>query len=62
MYAQIVIECQTQKNLICCEYCIAKEACQLHLDGKNKLKVEKEPNLLFAVGPETLTRQKVDFK
>jgi len=31
MFAQIVLDCQTQKETVSCEYCIVKENCHLRL-------------------------------
>jgi hypothetical protein len=36
MYAQIVIDCQTQKETVSCEYCIVKENCHLRLELEHK--------------------------
>ena len=32
MFAQIVIDCQTKKEVISCGYCIVKENCHLRLE------------------------------
>jgi hypothetical protein len=32
VYAQIVIDCQTQNNYVSCEYCIGKKSCRLRLE------------------------------
>jgi hypothetical protein len=40
MYAQIVIDCQTQNEIICCEYCIVKRSCKLRLQLENKKTLE----------------------
>jgi positive regulator of sigma E activity len=58
MYAQIVIECQTQNNPISCDYCIAKEACQLHLEEKDNNQ-KGEHNFLILPSQETLTNQQL---
>ncbi len=42
MYAQIIIECQTQKEIVNCEYCIVKENCHLRLELEGKIGIEKE--------------------
>jgi len=34
MYAQIVIECQTQTENVSCEFCIANKTCQLRKNDK----------------------------
>ena len=31
MFAQIILDCQTQKETVSCEYCIVKENCHLRL-------------------------------
>ncbi|MCL4429667.1 MAG: hypothetical protein M1167_02830 [Chloroflexi bacterium] len=36
MYAQIVIDCQTQKETVSCEYCIVKENCHLRMELGDK--------------------------
>jgi hypothetical protein len=41
MFAQIVIDCQTQKETVSCEYCIVKENCNLRLELKNKTETVK---------------------
>lgn len=43
MYAQIVIDCQTQKETVSCEYCIVKENCHLRLELGDRIGIEKEP-------------------
>jgi hypothetical protein len=43
MFAQIVMDCQTQKEIVSCEYCIVKENCHLRLDLECKIGVEEEP-------------------
>ena len=42
MFAQIVIDCQTQKETVSCEYCIVKENCHLRLELEGKIGIEKE--------------------
>jgi len=50
MYAQIVIDCQTQKETVSCEYCIVKETCHLRLELGDKIGFEEEsPRLLVPV-------------
>jgi hypothetical protein len=50
MYAQIVIDCQTQKETVSCYYCIVKENCHLRLKLDDKTEtleaVESSPSLL----------------
>ena len=58
MYAQIVIGCQTQNEIVSCEYCIAYKMCQLHkgleIDKEKFAQIEtKESPLLFS----TITQQ-----
>ncbi len=36
MFAQIVLDCQTQKENVSCEYCIVKENCHLRLKFDRK--------------------------
>lgn len=43
MYAQIVIDCQTQKETVSCEYCIVKENFYLRLELSDKIQLEEEP-------------------
>jgi hypothetical protein len=43
MFAQIILDCQTKKETISCEYCIIKENCRLRVDLKNKIDPMKEP-------------------
>jgi len=65
MYAQIAIDCQTQKEYVSCNYCIGKENCQLrlelgekksvyHEDGKNG--VLKQVKLFGEEEPSVLTK------
>jgi hypothetical protein len=42
MFAQIVIDCQTKKEVISCGYCIIKEACHLRLELAEKEEVRIE--------------------
>ena len=44
MFAQIVIDCQTKKETVSCEYCIVKANCYLRLELGDKIGVEKEPS------------------
>ena len=48
MFAQIVINCPTQKETVSCEYCIVKENCRLQLELGDK------------IGENELTRVLVD--
>lgn len=43
MFAQIVIDCQTKKETVSCEYCIVKENCRLRMELKNKIGTGKDP-------------------
>gem|GEM_PF-2216868 len=43
MFAQIVIDCQTKKEIVSCGYCIVKENCNLRIELENKIGTEKEP-------------------
>jgi hypothetical protein len=36
MYAQIVIDCQTWKETVSCEYCIVRKNCHLRLELEDK--------------------------
>jgi hypothetical protein len=45
MFAQIVLDCQTKKETISCEYCIVKENCHLRLELEDMEKKEA-PRLL----------------
>jgi len=49
MYAQIIIEYQTQKEHVSCEYCIGKENCYLRLKIGEKVASEIEPSTLAAL-------------
>jgi hypothetical protein len=50
MYAQILIDCQTQKETASCGYCIVKENCHLRLKFEDKTSSaeidESAPSLL----------------
>jgi hypothetical protein len=48
MFAPIVIECQTKKETVSCEYCIVKENCHLRIELENKIGTAKE-SLQFLV-------------
>ena len=37
MFAQIVIGCQTQNEIVSCEYCLVKENCHLRLELEHKI-------------------------
>jgi hypothetical protein len=43
LLAQMVIDCQTNKETISCEYCIVNESCNLRKELKEKIGLEKEP-------------------
>jgi hypothetical protein len=43
MFAQIEIDCQTQKENVSCGDCIVKENCNLRLELESKIGIEKEP-------------------
>ena len=43
MFAQIVIDCQTKKETVSCEYCIVNERCHLRIELENKIGSVKEP-------------------
>jgi hypothetical protein len=47
MYAQIVIDCQTQKETVSCGYCIVKESCHLRLELEDKTGTEKESSKML---------------
>jgi hypothetical protein len=47
MYDQIVIDCQTKKEPICCEYCGAKMKCSLRFEVTESQKMQKEPSKLL---------------
>ena len=47
MFAQLIMDCQTKKENISCDYCIVKENCHLRLELDEKI-VEKEPTTLLA--------------
>jgi len=44
MYDQIVIDCQTKKESICCEYCGVKMKCSLRFEVTESQKMQKEPS------------------
>jgi hypothetical protein len=46
MYAQIVMDCQTKKETVSCEYCIVKENCHLRLELGDKIRLEETLKLL----------------
>jgi hypothetical protein len=46
MFAQIVIDCQTKKETVSCEYCIVKENCHLRIELGNKVRKEEPLRLL----------------
>jgi hypothetical protein len=47
MFAQIVIDCQTKKETVSCEYCIVKENCHLRLELDGTIGSEEEsPRML----------------
>ena len=46
MYAQIVIDCQTQKEIVSCGYCIVKENCHLRIELEDKIRPEEPLKLL----------------
>jgi hypothetical protein len=48
MFTQIVIDCQTKKETISCEYCFVKESCNLRIELENKIETVKEPLQLVA--------------
>jgi hypothetical protein len=43
MFAQIVIDCQTKKEIVSCEYCIVNESCHLRIDINDKSRTVKDP-------------------
>jgi hypothetical protein len=43
MFAQIVIDFQTKKETVSCEYCIVNESCYLRKELKEKIGTVKEP-------------------
>jgi hypothetical protein len=47
MYAQIIIDCQTQKETVSCGYCIVKESCHLRLELENKPEAEQESSKML---------------
>jgi len=50
MFAQIVIDCQTKKETVSCEYCIVKENCHLRLDLGERIR-QNEPPMKLLVPP-----------
>jgi hypothetical protein len=46
MYAQIVMDCQTQKEAVSCGYCIVKENCHLRLELEDKTNQEEPLKML----------------
>jgi len=46
MYAQIVLDCQTQKETVSCEYCIVKENCHLRLELEENMRPHEPLKLL----------------
>jgi hypothetical protein len=49
MFAQIILDCQTQKENVSCEYCIVKENCHLRLKLDRKTETVE-----MAVSPSML--------
>jgi len=47
MYDQIVIDCQTKKEPICCEYCGVKMKCSLRFEVTESQKMQTEPSKLL---------------
>jgi len=45
MFAQIVMDCQTKKETVSCEYCIVKDNCHLRLE-LGDIEKEESPRLL----------------
>jgi hypothetical protein len=43
MYAQIIIDCQTNTVIESCEYCIARENCHLRIELQDKMQVTVDP-------------------
>jgi hypothetical protein len=43
MFAQIVIDCQTQKETFSCGECIVRKNCPLRLELEGKIGTEKDP-------------------
>ncbi len=51
VFAQIVIDCQTQKEIVSCEYCIVKENCHLRFELEDKtrrVEIEEASPILIA--------------
>ena len=46
MFAQIIIDCQTKKETVSCEYCIVKENCHLRIELGDKVRKEEPLSLL----------------
>jgi hypothetical protein len=46
MFAQIIMDCQTKKETVSCDYCIVKENCYLRLELGEKI-VKKELTTLL---------------
>ena len=59
MYAQIVIDCQTKKEPISCEYCIVKNNCRLRLVIDDTQKASNQPPKLsvFDIDSSCLCRK-----
>jgi hypothetical protein len=53
MYAQIMIDCQSQTEQTGCEYCIGKRKCQLCQDTKE----DAENENLRVIAPILLTKK-----
>ena len=47
MYAQIVIDCQTQKETVSCGYCIVKDSCHLRLELEDNKETDTEPTKML---------------
>jgi len=47
MFARIVMDCQTQKEIMSCEYCIIKENCHLRLELECKIGAEEDHQKLL---------------
>ena len=57
MFAQIVMDCQTQKETVSCGYCIVKENCHLRLELGNKTRpLEMEESSSSMLVPLLLVR------
>ncbi len=56
MYAQIVIDCQTQTERVICEYCIVNKECLLRTNlDKSKTKEKDEPLTFLTQIPTPIT-------